>query len=185
MVQRFSFMAALFILPLTGFVADAAAPTETSWKLTSDRDYLPTLLGDLKDAKQAVAVTMYLIQMEDPERHTLIKGLLDELIACHKRGLKVSVVAELEKAKGDESPTRSMGALEYLKKGGVSVYTDDPDTVTHSKVVVIDEAIVHLGSSNWTYSAFMKNRECNLRIRNPELARQLLEALSRQDKKPL
>lgn len=185
MIQPLPKLAIFIGLLLAGFSPASDSKAATNWKLTADRDYLPTLLGDLRSARKSVTVAMYLIQMDDPERHTLLKGLLDELIACQKRGVSVSVLAEASIPREDEPALRSAGALHYLAKGGVAVFTDNPATITHSKVVVIDESIVHLGSSNWTYSAFKKNHECNLRIQDPELARQLLETLSKQDRKPL
>ena len=73
----------------------------------------------------------------------------------------------------------SVKALEYLQKAGIKACVDPSDVITHSKVVLIDEKIIHLGSTNWSYSAFRKNHECNFRVLDKKLAQKLQVQLAK------
>lgn len=65
-------------------------------------------------------------------------------------------------------------AVHFLRAQGIPVFFDSAAVYTHSKVVVIDEETVILGSSNWTDTALNRNFESNVLIRSKTLAQKLL-----------
>ena len=61
-----------------------------------------------------------------------------------------------EGGKGKELERKSREAYELLRKKGVPVYYDDKDRITHDKILVIDNYVTIVGSTNWTYSALKR-----------------------------
>jgi len=57
-----------------------------------------------------------------------------------------------------------------LEKAGVLVYNDPLNITTHSKLIIIDNYITVIGSTNWSYSALMKNNESSVIISSSEVA---------------
>jgi phosphatidylserine/phosphatidylglycerophosphate/cardiolipin synthase-like enzyme len=55
----------------------------------------------------------------------------------------------------------------------VTVIYDSPSQTTHTKVLIIDDERVLLGSTNWTYSALSNNNEVSVLIRSKEIAKEL------------
>ncbi|MCX5899431.1 MAG: phospholipase D-like domain-containing protein [Proteobacteria bacterium] len=70
-----------------------------------------------------------------------------------------------------ESPSSETARL--LKKAGVAVFFDSEHVTTHTKFLVIDNAIAVLGSTNWTYHALAKNHELSAVLYSPEAARSM------------
>ena len=52
---------------------------------------------------------------------------------------------------------------------------DSPSRTTHAKLMVVDEQIILLGSTNWTYNALSSNNEVAVRIRSKEAAKDVVE----------
>lgn len=157
-------------------------------QLTLDDDYLPVLVSDIKSAQKSIQIEMYLIQPNFKKKDDVVKALLDELIAAQKRGVEVDVISdqniEFWKENKKKVVIKSKEALDYLSQNGISVRLDDKNETTHSKLVVIDGKIVHIGSTNWTYSAFKRNHEANVRLTDRDLAHKLQVVLKQRKTTP-
>jgi phosphatidylserine/phosphatidylglycerophosphate/cardiolipin synthase-like enzyme len=57
----------------------------------------------------------------------------------------------------------------------VDVIFDTEQITTHSKLLIIDEKIVVIGSTNWTYNALTANHESSVVFKSRETARELME----------
>jgi phosphatidylserine/phosphatidylglycerophosphate/cardiolipin synthase-like enzyme len=68
---------------------------------------------------------------------------------------------------------------ELLVKNGVEVYLDSPRKTTHTKLVVIDQRFILLGSHNLTQSALKYNNEISILLDNPDLAREAREYMQK------
>lgn len=84
-------------------------------------------------------------------------GLIDEVIAAHKRGVNVSIVIDMHSGLG-----ASAKAIETLKKAGVPVALSQGVQLLHHKFIYIDDQTLVTGSANWTKAAFYKNSDCIL-----------------------
>lgn len=100
------------------------------------------------------------------------KNIALALIAAHKRGVEVRVLADMEQlSKGD------LSRLPDLVDAGIPVWLETKYQSAHNKIIVIDpameDATVVTGSYNFTWSAQHKNAENILIVRkNPQLAAQ-------------
>lgn len=88
-------------------------------------------------------------------------GLLEELIAAHKRGVKVEVVIDMHSGLGASAST-----IDALKKAGVPILLSQGVQLLHHKFMYVDDRVMITGSANWTKAAFYKNSDCILILRN-------------------
>jgi len=153
-----------------------------------DEEYYPEVHKALTNAKKSILCVMFMAKL-DP-KHT--KGneyqLVLDLIAAHKRGVNVLVIFDQNIKfwkKGRENSIierKSEYAYELLLRNGVPVFYDNKERVTHSKILVIDEYITIIGSTNWTYSALRKNHEASVMIKSKSVARTFERKLKKIDK---
>ena len=106
------------------------------------------------------------------------------LLAAHKRGVSVSIVAD-EKSNLSEGggSQKAVAALSALANAGVDVRTTNAFAIHHDKVLCVDRAHVETGSFNFSASAETRNSE-NVLVNwsNPELADVYLKHFERNYK---
>jgi len=166
----------LFNPPSYGLPADDVVPLV-------DGDYYPQAHHSLISAKKSIFCVMFIADIDSKYKQGWEYNLVYDLINAHRRGVDVNVIFDQnvmfwEKSrKGREIERKSHEAYELLKKNGVPVYYDNKERVTHSKVIVIDNYITILGSTNWTYSALRKNHEASVLIKSRSVAESFLNKL--------
>ncbi len=151
--------------------------------------YYDAVRAEMARAKKSIRCAMYLA-MFDKKRPGNIEGkLISDLIAAHKRGVKVSVILDRndgvsrDKRRGATVDTKNEAAYLYLQRKGVDVSYDSNDVVLHSKLIVIDDAVTIVGSANWSYSAMKKNHEASVIIRSPEVAKVFAQSFAAIERK--
>eukprot|EP01097_Dermamoeba_algensis_P008098 TRINITY_DN5266_c0_g1_i2.p1 TRINITY_DN5266_c0_g1~~TRINITY_DN5266_c0_g1_i2.p1 ORF type:complete len:156 (+),score=26.63 TRINITY_DN5266_c0_g1_i2:48-515(+) len=124
-------------------------PEETK----SERDPGPNFIkfqNYIKNAKSSLDICVYTIT-----DNRISKVLID----LHKKGVKVRVITDDEKADDLGSDVQ-----EFIK-AGIPVKVDRSPFFMHHKFVVIDNSILLNGSFNWTKGACFNNRE-NIMVTN-------------------
>ncbi len=102
------------------------------------------LSGLLREARGEIAVCVFTITDD---------RLAGPLLAAHRRGVKVRIISDDDKALDRGSDVRR------LAEAGVPVRYDDSPAHMHHKFAVFDGEQVATGSYNWTRSAADDNRE--------------------------
>lgn len=140
-------------------------------RLLANQEYFSFLQDKIKSAREEILVSMYLFRSTENERNlaTVLRG---DLIKAASRGVKVIVLLEKEKRerKGSSLNEDNKRTAAILSRGGVRVYFDTPDTTTHTKLVVIDNRFVFIGSHNFSDSALKYNNEASVMVDSPEMA---------------
>lgn len=113
------------------------------------------IVAALAAAKQTVLVQAYSFTSTP---------IAKALAAAQSRGVVVRVI--LDKSQRTE---RYSGA-DFIAHAGIPVQIDELPAIAHSKVMVIDSAVVITGSFNFTSAAESKNVENLLILRSVELA---------------
>lgn len=150
-----------------------------------DQEYYFHVHRAMKDAKNSIFCVMYSSNINPKYPKSKEYQLLDGLVDAHKRGVAVTVIFEKniafwEKgAKGKTVEKKSPKAYEFLKEKGVPVFYDSVKNITHSKILVIDNYVTILGSTNWTYSALNKNHEASVLIKSRSVAESFLAKLNK------
>lgn len=165
----------IFLFPLIPLIFTLFLALEVSsqeLKLITDLEYFPVAQKIIQEAKSSIRVMMF--EMGYYEKYPLTPSnlLIKELIAACKRGIKVEVILEVKDNK-DRATIRNRQTGKILAAGGVIVFYDSPFKTMHAKCLVVDEKIVLVGSTNWTYYALTNNNEVALLLHSPKLGREL------------
>ncbi|MBF0199564.1 MAG: hypothetical protein HQL32_17745 [Planctomycetes bacterium] len=147
-----------------GRKAAQAKAFETQAKLILGSEYPDRVLSLMSQAKKRIYLCMYVASYQKERSYALENRLLKALATSYKKGVDVRVVLdaslEWDPKAGRMSGPRSKKndkAYGYLKSQGVPVRYDSLEQTMHAKSLVIDEDLVVMGSTNWTYSALKKN----------------------------
>jgi phosphatidylserine/phosphatidylglycerophosphate/cardiolipin synthase-like enzyme len=118
------------------------------------------------DASLAEAIDQARLSVEVATDDFDLWSLRDALIAAHRRGVVVRVVAE--------SDNLSTPELQALMQAGIPVVGDRSEGLMHNKYVIIDRWEVWTGSMNFTLSGAYKSNNNLIRLRSPQLAENYL-----------
>lgn len=130
-------------------------------------EYLKLLLEELRRARRSISVVMYQMSMAFTERNEPFR-IARALIDAANRGVDVRVLFE-DPGCGYILDCNTEAAA-YLAGNGVRVKFDDPERVTHAKLVLIDGFTSILGSHNWSSSGLRTNSESSVLVRSGDVA---------------
>lgn len=137
------------VLPAVGSVEVAFTPGDNAAGM---------IVGAIDQAKKQVLVQAFSFTHE---------GIAKALIAAHKRGVEVKVIADREQTERIQG-----GKVTMMARAGVPVWLDGEHQSAHNKVVMIDAglptATLVTGSFNFTNAAQYKNAENVLLLRGNE-----------------
>lgn len=137
------------VLPAVGRVEVAFTPGDNAAGM---------IVGVIDQAQKQVLVQAFSFTHE---------GIAKALIAAHKRGVEVKVIADREQTERIQG-----GKVAMMAKAGVPVWLDGEHQSAHNKVVMIDAglpaATLVTGSFNFTNAAQYKNAENVLLLRGNE-----------------
>ena len=160
-----------FVIPLLLIFLFSGRSLAADVKLLTNQEYLSLLQDKIRTAREEILVSMYLFRTSENERN-LSTRLRADLISAASRGVKVSVLLEKEKRerKGSSLNEDNRHTAAILSRGGVKVFFDKPDVTTHTKLVIIDNRFVFIGSHNFSDSALGRNNEASVMVDSPEMA---------------
>jgi phosphatidylserine/phosphatidylglycerophosphate/cardiolipin synthase-like enzyme len=139
--------------------------------------YFETLISHITQAEHEIVISMFLFAPGDHEnnRATQVK---EALSGAMRRGVQVRLLLDISTAE-DFSTEANRGVARALRRQGMSVQFDSPAQTTHTKLVIIDQRYVLLGSHNFTHSALRHNNEASVLIDSSKLAQQALAYVQR------
>ncbi len=94
--------------------------------------------------------------------------LLEDLIEAAERGVEVVVILDSSDWNKENTQKNRLFARR-LKNGGVKTFLDDPQVTTHDKLILVDDDLTIVGSTNWTYYALEENNETSVVIKSDEI----------------
>lgn len=152
-----------------------AQPERFEGKVTflADDKLLKPMIQDIENAKKNIFIAIYMFKTDDYKFN--LSNLIEEaLYDALDRGVRVYVV--FDKGRKDDITTEfNMDTAEELKRRGAVVRFDSPKRRLHSKLMVIDEKIVYIGSHNYTHSALKYNNETSVRIESADVANEAIK----------
>ncbi|MBM4357554.1 MAG: endonuclease [Deltaproteobacteria bacterium] len=99
--------------------------------------------------------------------------LANALLAAHRRGVKVRVLTDNDKAEDEGSDVRR------IERGGVPVRVDRTEYHMHHKFAVFDGRRAITGSYNWTRGAARNNEEHIVLTDEPRIVKELARGFQR------
>ncbi len=146
--------------------------------LLANKEFAPALLEGIRSARSSVICCYYLFKT-GRGRTNWPRRVVEELVRARQRGVEVSVILEAQGGTKDRLDADNHATAAYLARGGVKVFFDSPAVTTHSKVTVIDDRYVFLGSHNLTQGALSRNNELSLLLDSPAMAAEIRSLLRR------
>lgn len=134
-----------------------------------NREHFPYLDDLLKKAKGKIHIMMYDMRYYPQYPEGEAARLLKDLIAAKQRGVEVKVLLEKSDYHKRLNRTNTQTA-QYLKENGIEVRFDPEDTITHSKLVIIDDTTL-IGSCNWSQGQLERSHNSSVIINDPRAAR--------------
>lgn len=104
--------------------------------------------------------------------------LWDPLIDASERGVAVRVLLDASDWAPDITADNRR-VVAYLTERGIDCRFDDPAVTTHAKMVIVDRAVVVLGSSNWNEYAFEEHEQANVMIESSQVGEAFAEYFDR------
>ncbi|CAH2898008.1 MAG: Phosphatidylserine/phosphatidylglycerophosphate/ cardiolipin synthases and related enzymes-like protein precursor [uncultured Paraburkholderia sp.] len=141
--------AAAIAIAATGAIAAQPLPAGAAYDLgfspaVGSASALDVVLRAIDGARSSIVVVAYSFTS---------KPIATVLLAAHRRGVKVAVVAD----RGQNA--KSYSAVWFLANQGVPVRLNDRYEATHDKFMVIDGLHVETGSFNYSSAAANRNAE--------------------------
>jgi cardiolipin synthase len=105
------------------------------------------------------------------------KLTINAIVEAAKRGVKVQIITPGKRIDTHTVREASRACWGDLLKAGVEIFEYQP-TMFHCKLLVVDEYLVSVGSTNFDSRSFKLNDEANLNIYNRDFARQQTAAFA-------
>ena len=99
------------------------------------------------------------------------------LVSARERGVEVEIIVPGGHIDSKVTRKASRGLWGPLLEAGVKIYEFEP-TMYHCKVMIVDDAWVSVGSTNFDSRSFSLNDEANLNILDPEFAAEQAEVFA-------
>ena len=138
--------------------------------ILTNKDYFPALLKAIDEAQSEIFMSIFSFKA-GVHKNSYPDRILGHLAKAVKRGVNVKVILETTGRLDDELNAQNRQTGKLLEEKGVKVYFDSPRTTTHTKLIVIDERLIILGSHNLTQSALKYNNEISVMLSRPDLAK--------------
>jgi phosphatidylserine/phosphatidylglycerophosphate/cardiolipin synthase-like enzyme len=157
------------------FTAAAQRPVKNSSAayqtvVLTNEDYFPVLLEAIDGAKKEIMISIFSFKT-GLRKNTYPDTILSHLADAVKRGVKVIVILERSGRKSDDLNIQNSQTGRLLAEKGINVFFDSPRKTTHTKLVVIDQRLLILGSHNFTQSALKYNNEISILLESPDMAK--------------
>lgn len=173
---------------------------KTTGQVLNGADYFPPLQpsGDM-DAHLFISSPsggsesmhlMYLMAIAASERSIDLQAayfIPDELItkaliAARHRGVRIRVVVPGKNTDSDAARFASKAGWGPLLLAGVEIYEYEP-TMFHNKMLIVDDLLVSVGSTNFDLRSFRLNDEASLNVYDPSFAARMAKVFE-ADLKP-
>ncbi|MBL8261077.1 MAG: cardiolipin synthase B [Xanthomonadaceae bacterium] len=104
--------------------------------------------------------------------------ILQALLEARRRGVRVRVLLPGRHIDSDTVRVASKAHWGELLLGGIEIYEYQP-TMMHNKMLIVDRAMVSVGSTNFDVRSFRLNDEASMNIYDPSFALRMTEVFER------
>lgn len=140
--------------------------------MMANRDYYPILHEILQKAESEILIIMYQARTYPAHPDGVNELLYQDLFDAVSRGVRVEIILDAS-SWNLGSTFQNLQLAELLREGGVQVLWDPPDVTSHDKLLLVDDEIVVVGSTNWSYYALARNNEISVMIRSSDFYREV------------
>lgn len=173
--RRKFFLLIGLILLITGVISTAFAAEKSLQSdkcksiILANEEFLPVLLRSIDEARNEIIMSIFSFKAGE-HKNSYPDRIASHLAKAVKRGVKVWVVLETTGDKSDGLNIQNRKTGRFLEEKGIKVFFDSPRKTTHTKLTVIDQRLIFLGSHNFTQSALKYNNEISVLLDRPDMA---------------
>lgn len=144
-----------------------------------DTEYYYFLREVFKRARERIWVIMFFMRFEDEETYPT-DLLIDELLLAKSRGVEIRIILDRD-AEGDVYGSRVINeeVYNFFVNNGIEVTWDSEEIVTHTKMVLIDDKHLIVGSHNWTAGSFFVYDDKSVYVESRNLAQKASDDFKR------
>jgi phosphatidylserine/phosphatidylglycerophosphate/cardiolipin synthase-like enzyme len=148
-----------FRMPICSFSSGNIVP------IVND-NYFNITYSEIQNAQKSVDIILYEFKWYDSNNSVV--QMRNLLISEAQKNITVRMIIDQTKYMGmiTELSKENKKTGDYLKANGILVKYDSFTQTTHDKLVIIDNEEVIVGSHNWGFSAFEKNNEASVLIKD-------------------
>lgn len=128
-------------------------------RLLQDREYLPALVEEIKNAQHSVEARIFLIDPGIP-KPTPVEKIFESLQAAQRRGVRLQI--ETSSIFASKPPGQRLTRLAH--RCHVPILWRGKGEFLHEKSVTIDGKSRLIGSHNWTPASLLENREVSVKV---------------------
>lgn len=158
----------IFISPVCA-VEKSGQPDKCQAIILANEEFLPVLLRAIDEARDEIIMSIFSFKAGE-HKNSYPDRIASHLAGAVKRGVKVFVVLETTSDKSDGLNIQNRKTGKLLEEKGIKVFFDSPRKTTHTKLSVIDQRLIFLGSHNFTQSALKYNNEISVLLDRPDKA---------------
>lgn len=143
----------------------------------TDGNFFPYALDLIRDSKEEICVTTYLFDYLTYDPDSYIARLFYELVQAKKRGVDIHIFLEQSVFNFNlHIHNKNLASAKFLRRNGVkNIRFDQPDRVTHCKIIISDKKRALLGSTNWYWHDLDSAHQVNFLIEEPRTVQQLTD----------
>jgi phosphatidylserine/phosphatidylglycerophosphate/cardiolipin synthase-like enzyme len=163
------------ILLITSFISPVCAveksgqPDKCQAVILTNENFLPVLIKSIDEAQNEILMSVFSFKT-GKHKDSYPDKIASHLAKAVKRGVKVHILLETTGDKSDELNIQNRKTGKFLEEKGIKVFFDSPRKTTHTKLSVIDQRLIFLGSHNFTQSALKYNNEISVLLDRPDEA---------------
>lgn len=131
-------------------------------KILNDENYYNEVISLIRNANNSIYIMIFKINYYTKYINSPSNNLLREVSKAKKRGLDIKII--LDKMFSNNE------VYEFLKNNSINFRVSGNVRVSHAKFLIIDNHIVIIGSTNWSFYSLRKNREANVIIDSKTIA---------------
>lgn len=146
------------------------SPDKNQTIILANGDFFPTLLKCIDEAQNEILISMFSFKA-GRHKNSYPDRIVTHLGKAVQRGVKVYVILEDTGNLHDEVTSQNRQTGNLLAGKGVKVYYDNARTTTHTKLILIDQQLIFIGSHNFTQVALKYNNEISVLMNRPDLAK--------------
>ncbi|MDP6156748.1 MAG: phospholipase D-like domain-containing protein [Candidatus Thermoplasmatota archaeon] len=150
-------------IPLGG-ESSATFDNDPSYRIVCNDDYEYEVGMAIDEAATSIHIAMYLVVIGNT-----VETLIDKLVTAQDRGVEIKIILDNDND-DEDNPGEEDYAETYLKDRGLTVKLDTAPKMLHSKLLIIDNRTVIIGSTNWSDNSIENNNEANARIDDQKVA---------------
>ena len=156
--------------------AQAEQPQPEAY-IANNREYTPTVRTLFQNAKSSISILLYQARFYPEHPDSATNAFMNDIIAARKRGVEVRIVADT----GDWNPqggSKNKYLLEFvdmLTTSGCMIWEDSPKTVSHEKVILVDDNLTLVSSHNWSYYSTDLNNEVSILVNDRQFNGKMLQ----------